>query len=81
MREVPTSTPMPMVEMSRSWDWEREKESGREPARKDLGDVSSVESQDSSIIGKEMEGTYARAINVLRESNINNPSSILYWAL
>ncbi|KAL8648505.1 MAG: hypothetical protein Q9210_004945, partial [Variospora velana] len=40
IREVPTRTPMPMVEMSCSRDWESEKDKGREPARKDLYIVS-----------------------------------------
>ena len=36
IKAVPTRTPIPMVEIRRSRDCEREKESGREPARKDL---------------------------------------------
>jgi len=36
IRAVPTSTPIPMVDINRSRDCERLKESGREPARKDL---------------------------------------------
>lgn len=36
IKDVPTKTPMPMVETSRSRDCEREKESGKEPAKKDL---------------------------------------------
>lgn len=35
MREVPTSTPMPIVEINRSWDGDNVKERGRIPARKD----------------------------------------------
>ena len=36
MRDVPTKTPMPIVEIRRSCECERVKERGREPARKDL---------------------------------------------
>ncbi len=36
INDVPTKTPMPIVEMSRSCACDREKESGREPARNDL---------------------------------------------
>lgn len=36
IRAVPTRTPIPIVEISRSRDCDREKDSGREPARKDL---------------------------------------------
>ena len=35
-RDVPTKTPIPTVEMSRSRDWDREKDRGSEPARNDL---------------------------------------------
>lgn len=41
IRAVPTRTPMPIVEIRRSRDGEREKESGKEPARKDLRLISS----------------------------------------
>lgn len=40
MRDVPTRTPMPMVEMSCNRDWESENDSGRDPARKDLYVIS-----------------------------------------
>ena len=33
---VPTRTPMPIVDIRRSRDWEREKDRGKDPARKDL---------------------------------------------
>ena len=36
IKDVPTKTPMPMVETSRNRGCESEKDSGREPARKDL---------------------------------------------
>lgn len=36
IRAVPTNTPMPMVEINRSRDCERGKESGNEPARNEL---------------------------------------------
>ena len=36
IRDVPTSTPIPIVETSRSRDGDMEKERGSEPARKDL---------------------------------------------
>ena len=36
MRDVPTNTPIPTVEINRSRDCERGKESGNEPARKEL---------------------------------------------
>lgn len=34
--DVPTKTPMPMVDIRRSRDWDRENERGRAPAKKDL---------------------------------------------
>ena len=37
---VPMSTPMPIVEMSFNRDCERESVSGRDPARKDLAQMS-----------------------------------------
>lgn len=40
MRDVPTNTPIPTVEISRSRDCERGKESGKEPARKELSKIS-----------------------------------------
>lgn len=40
INDVPTRTPIPMVEINRSRDCERGKESGNEPARKDLGSIS-----------------------------------------
>lgn len=40
--EVPTRTPMPIVEISCSRDWERVKDRGREPARKDLDRLISL---------------------------------------
>ena len=36
IRDVPTSTPIPIVETIRSWDGDMENERGSEPARKDL---------------------------------------------
>ena len=36
IRAVPTRTPMPIVDINLSRDCEREKESGKEPARKEL---------------------------------------------
>lgn len=36
IRDVPTSTPMPIVEIMRNLDCDKEKERGNEPARKDL---------------------------------------------
>ena len=36
IRAVPTRTPIPMVEIRRSRDWDSEKDNGRDPARKDL---------------------------------------------
>lgn len=36
IRAVPTKTPIPMVEIRRSRDWESEKDNGKEPARNDL---------------------------------------------
>jgi hypothetical protein len=36
IKDVPTKTPMPIVEIRRSWIGESEKERGREPARKEL---------------------------------------------
>lgn len=36
IKHVPTSRPVPMADMIREWFEERPKDSGREPARKDL---------------------------------------------
>ena len=36
IKAVPTRTPIPMVEMRRSRDWDKENDSGSDPARKDL---------------------------------------------
>lgn len=41
IRDVPTSTPMPIVEINRSRDCERGKDKGNEPAKKDLGFINS----------------------------------------
>ena len=43
IREVPTKTPMPMVEISRSLDCESEKERGSNPAKKDLRCSSAID--------------------------------------
>jgi len=40
IREVPTKTPIPIVETSRSCDGERDKESGSEPARNDVAAIT-----------------------------------------
>ena len=36
IKAVPTRTPIPMVDINLSRDWESEKDSGREPARNEL---------------------------------------------
>ena len=36
INEVPTRTPMPIVDINRSRDCDKEKDSGKEPARKEL---------------------------------------------
>ena len=50
IRAVPTKTPMPIVEIRRSRDGEREKESGKEPARKDLRLISSCVFQQTGVL-------------------------------
>lgn len=40
MSEVPTSTPVPMAVISRSWRGERENDNGSDPAPKELAGVS-----------------------------------------
>lgn len=40
IRDVPTSTPIPIVEIIRSLDCDKGKERGNEPARKDLNELA-----------------------------------------
>lgn len=71
IKDVPTSTPIPMVEINRSRDCERGKERGNEPARKDLGSIS------RRTILNDTETNHAIAITVLKVSSMNSPSSIV----
>ena len=73
--DVPTRTPMPMVEIRRSCECERVKVRGSEPARKELrgGRVRLVEGWDVWCFW----GTHAMAITVLKVSSMKRPSNIL----
>lgn len=57
IKDVPTSTPIPIVEINRSRDCERGKERGNEPARKDamaitVLKVSSMNNPSSMVSGE-----------------------------
>lgn len=71
IREVPTNTPIPMVETNRNRDWERGKERGSKPARKDLASIS------LDIVRGWGSDTHATAITVLKMININSPSNMV----
>lgn len=48
--DVPTKTPMPIVDIRRSRDWDRENERGRAPAKKDLEfNISPIPQDNGSI--------------------------------
>lgn len=70
IRDVPTSTPIPIVETSRSRDGDMENERGSDPARKDL---------DKELVQPcyLLDRTHAMAMIVLKVSSMNRPSSIL----
>jgi hypothetical protein len=67
-KDVPTRTPIPIVEISLNCDEERVMDNGNAPARKDLDSVNKI-----SLIPKY---TYAKAITTLKASNRNSPSNI-----
>jgi hypothetical protein len=71
IREVPTKTPMPMVEISRSWLDERVIDNGSAPARKQLRRRLA---EDSSVWQWD---THVNAMTTLSASSMNNPSNIL----
>jgi len=68
-KDVPTRTPIPIVEISRSCDEDKVMDNGNAPARKDLLTVSKS--------SKFRDITHAKAITTLSASNKNSPSSIL----
>lgn len=51
IREVPTRTPIPTVEMSCSRDCDMVKDRGNEPARKDLRDISDKQLEHGERVG------------------------------
>lgn len=70
--DVPTNTPIPIVDISRSWEEDRLMESGNAPARKELSTISVRQSTSAYC-----KMTYASAITTLKMSNIKRPSNIL----
>lgn len=50
MSEVPTSMPTPMLDIKRSCDCDRVNDSGRAPARNDLGSNVSLDHQDRARV-------------------------------
>jgi hypothetical protein len=68
-KDVPTRTPIPIVEISRSCDEDKVMDNGNAPARKDLLTVSKS--------SKFRDITHAKAITTLSASNKNSPSNIL----
>ena len=68
---VPTRTPVPIVDMTRSCRWESENDRGREPARNEL-----VFSISHKPIQSSRE-TYAIVIRLLKPSSINRPSHMV----
>ena len=70
IKDVPTSTPIPIVETSRNREGDMENERGNEPARKDL---------DKELVQPcyLWNCTHAMAMIVLKVSSMNRPSSIL----
>lgn len=70
IRDVPTSTPIPIVETNRSRDGDMENERGSEPARKDL-------EKRLVWLCYLLNHTHAMAMIVLKVSSMNRPSSIL----
>ena len=71
IRDVPTNTPIPMVETNRSRDWERGNERGNKPARKDLTSIS------LNTIQARGGDTHATAMTVLKLINIKSPSNMV----
>jgi hypothetical protein len=67
-KDVPTRTPIPIVEIRRNCDEERVMDNGNAPARKDLDTVSKF--------SHTPKYAYAKAITTLRTSNRNSPSNI-----
>ncbi|KAL8806465.1 MAG: hypothetical protein Q9200_005026, partial [Gallowayella weberi] len=71
IKEVPTRTPIPIVEISWSRDCDIANDRGKEPARKDLETIS-IKFQ---CVRREQK--YAMAMTVLKVSSMNNPFNIL----
>jgi hypothetical protein len=70
---VPTRTPVPIAVVNRSCRWEREKERGKEPARKDL--VESCEFLWQLVYRGML--AYAIVIIVLKTSSMKSPDHML----
>ena len=71
INDVPTNTPIPIVEINRNRDCERGKERGNEPARKDLCSISRRTNLNDT------RTNHAIAMTVLKVSSMNRPSSMV----